>query len=87
MNAIRLLAVNEFVDGLRNRWVAACILLLGSMALTLLLVGSAPTGTIGAGALAARFFALLGFLVGSRTSSGPNSPSTCPDAPTALLLL
>ena len=52
MNAIRLLAVNEFVDGLRNRWVAACILLLGSLALTLLLVGSAPSGTTGAGALA-----------------------------------
>ena len=52
MNAIRLLGVNEFVDGLRNRWVAACILLLGSMALTLLMVGSAPSGTTGAGALA-----------------------------------
>jgi Cu-processing system permease protein len=52
MRAIRLLAVNEFVDGLRNRWVAAAILLLGTMALTLLLVGSAPTGTIRAGALA-----------------------------------
>ena len=52
MRAIRLLAINEFVDGLRNRWVAAAILLLGTMALTLLLVGSAPTGTIRAGALA-----------------------------------
>lgn len=52
MNAIRLLGVNEFVDGLRNRWVAACIILLGSLALTLLLVGSAPSGTTSAGALA-----------------------------------
>ena len=52
MRAIRLLAVNEFVDGLRNRWVAAAVLLLGTMALTLFLGGSAPTGTIRAGALA-----------------------------------
>ena len=52
MRAIRILATNEFLDGLRNRWVAAAIFLLGAMALTLLLVGSAPTGTIRAGALA-----------------------------------
>lgn len=52
MRAIRILAVNEFLDGLRNRWVAAAIILLGAMALTLLLVGSAPTGATRAGALA-----------------------------------
>ena len=51
MKAIVILAVNEFLDGLRNRWVAAAIILLGSTALVLLLVGSAPTGTIRAGAL------------------------------------
>lgn len=51
MKAILILAVNEFLDGLRNRWVAAAIILLGSTALVLLLVGSAPTGTIRAGAL------------------------------------
>ena len=51
MKAIGILAVNEFLDGLRNRWVAAAIILLGSTALALLLVGSAPTGTIRAGAL------------------------------------
>jgi Cu-processing system permease protein len=51
MNAIGILAVNEFLDGLRNRWVAAAIILLGTTALVLLLVGSAPTGTIRAGAL------------------------------------
>jgi len=43
--------MNEFLDGLRNRWVAAAIILLGTTALALLLVGSAPTGTIRAGAL------------------------------------
>ncbi len=51
MKAIGILAVNEFLDGLRNRWVAAAIILLGTTALALLLVGSAPAGTIRAGAL------------------------------------
>jgi Cu-processing system permease protein len=51
MKAIGVLALNEFMDGLRNRWVAAAIILLGTTALVLLLVGSAPTGTIRAGAL------------------------------------
>ena len=51
MNATGILAVNEFLDGLRNRWVAAAIILLGTTALVLLLVGSAPIGTIRAGAL------------------------------------
>ena len=51
MRAIGILAVNEFLDGLRNRWVAAAIILLGATALALLLVGSAPTGTTRAGAL------------------------------------
>ena len=43
--------MNEFLDGLRNRWVAAAIILLGATALALLLVGSAPTGATRAGAL------------------------------------
>ncbi len=51
MRAIAILAVNEFMDGLRNRWVAAAIILLGATALALLLVGSAPAGTVRAGAL------------------------------------
>ncbi|MDH3887933.1 MAG: ABC transporter permease, partial [Gammaproteobacteria bacterium] len=51
MKAIAILALNEFLDGLRNRWVAAAIILLGTTALVLLLVGSAPAGTIRAGAL------------------------------------
>jgi Cu-processing system permease protein len=63
MNTLRLLAVNEFVDGLRNRWVAASILLLGSMALTLLLVGSAPGGTTSAGALAVSVVSLASLSV------------------------
>ena len=51
MRAIAILAMNEFLDGLRNRWVAATILLLGTLALALLLVGAAPIGTTRAGAL------------------------------------
>ncbi len=51
MKAIGILAINEFLDGLRNRWVAAAIILLGTTALALLLVGSAPTGTTRVGAL------------------------------------
>jgi len=51
MRAIVILAANEFLDGLRNRWVAAAITLLGATALVLLLVGSAPTGSTRVSAL------------------------------------
>ncbi len=51
MRAIAILAANEFLDGLRNRWVAAAIVLLGATALALLLVGSAPAGATRASAL------------------------------------
>ncbi len=51
MNALGIIAANEFLDGLRNRWVATAIILLGAMALILLLTGSAPTGTTRAGVL------------------------------------
>lgn len=51
MKAIGTLAVNEYLDGLRNRWVASAIILLGGTALALLLVGTAPAGTVRAGAL------------------------------------
>lgn len=49
--AIPLLAAKEFRDGLRNRWVAASILLLGTLALVLSFLGSAPTGEIKVGTL------------------------------------
>ena len=54
MNSVRLLwqlALKELRDGLRNRWVAASILLLGGLALALSLLGSAPTGSIRASAM------------------------------------
>lgn len=43
---IGILAAKEFRDGMRNRWVAAAVLLLGTLALTLSFLGSAPTGEL-----------------------------------------
>jgi Cu-processing system permease protein len=51
MNTILLLAAKEVREGLRNRWVLAATGLLAALALTLAFLGSAPTGTVGAGAL------------------------------------
>ncbi|MEN8108426.1 MAG: ABC transporter permease subunit [Pseudomonadota bacterium] len=51
LHTIPVLAAKEIRDGLRNRWVAATILLLGSLALALSFLGSAPTGEIKAGVL------------------------------------
>jgi len=41
-----VLALKEIRDGLRNRWIAAAIILLGSLAVALSLLGSAPTGSV-----------------------------------------
>lgn len=46
MNMLRILALKELKDGLRNRWIAAAIIVLGALALTLSLLGSAPTGSL-----------------------------------------
>ncbi|THF55510.1 ABC transporter permease subunit [Ollibium composti] len=51
MKTILLLSVKEVREGLRNRWVVAATGLLAALALTLTFLGSAPTGTVGAGAL------------------------------------
>ncbi|MGE3873989.1 MAG: ABC transporter permease [Parvibaculaceae bacterium] len=51
MTTILLLAAKEIREGLRNRWVLAATGLLAALALTLAFLGSAPTGTVGAGAL------------------------------------
>lgn len=51
MKTILLLAAKEVREGLRNRWVLAATGLLATLALTLAFLGSAPTGTVGAGAL------------------------------------
>ena len=53
MNAVAGLAFNEFRLGLRNRWVALAILLLGGLALALVLLGTAPAGSSGVDRLTA----------------------------------
>lgn len=58
MRQIVIIAIREFNDGLRNRRVIATTLLLAALALTLALLGSAPTGTVGVGALSVTIVSL-----------------------------
>lgn len=51
MNATLTIAGKELREALRNRWIVATTLLLAVLALSLALVGSAPTGTVGVGRL------------------------------------
>ena len=51
MKMLWILATKELRDGLRNRWIAAAIIVLGTLALALSLLGSAPTGTVKASAM------------------------------------
>ncbi|MDT8453331.1 MAG: ABC transporter permease subunit [Gammaproteobacteria bacterium] len=51
MKMLLTLALKEIRDGLRNRWIAAAIIVLGTLALALSILGSAPTGSIRASAL------------------------------------
>lgn len=51
MKMLWILALKELRDGLRNRWIAAAIILLGGLALALSLLGSAPTGSVSASAM------------------------------------
>ncbi|MFT5657100.1 MAG: Cu-processing system permease protein [Gammaproteobacteria bacterium] len=51
MRILAILAAKEIQDGLRNRWVAASILLLTTLALSLYFLGAAPTGSIKASSL------------------------------------
>ena len=51
LNILGVLAMKELRDGLRNRWIAAAIIVLGTLALALSLLGSAPTGSIKASAM------------------------------------
>lgn len=46
MRAVGILAAKEIRDALRNRWIAATILLLTTIALSLYFLGSAPTGNV-----------------------------------------
>ena len=47
MRNMFLIAGKEIQESLRNRWVLAMTLLLAALALTLTLLGSAPTGNVG----------------------------------------
>ena len=47
MRNIFLIAGKEIQESLRNKWVLAMTLLLAALALTLTLLGSAPTGNVG----------------------------------------
>lgn len=51
MSPILVIAGAEIRAALRNRWIVAMTLLLAALALTLAFLGSAPTGTVGAGPL------------------------------------
>ncbi len=51
MKMLWSLALKELRDGLRNRWIAAAIIVLGTLALALSLLGSAPTGSVRASGL------------------------------------
>ncbi|MDJ0944974.1 MAG: ABC transporter permease subunit [Kiloniellales bacterium] len=63
MKALLILAAKELRDGLRNRWVAAAILLLATLALSLATLGSAPVGTVKAGALSVTIASLSSLTV------------------------
>jgi len=52
MRPVGIIALRELSDGLRNRRVIATTLLMAALALTLALLGSAPTGTVGVSQLA-----------------------------------
>lgn len=52
MSVVFTLALKEFRDGMRNRWVAATIVLLAGLTLAVALLGSAPVGTTKASNLA-----------------------------------
>jgi len=51
MRTIAIIAAKELRDGVRNRWVAAAILLLAALALAIAFLGSGPVGTINASRL------------------------------------
>lgn len=51
MTALLTVAAGEIRLACRNRWVLAATLLLAALALTLALLGSAPTGTVGVASL------------------------------------
>lgn len=63
MSALLTLAGKELRDGLRNRWIAAAILLLAGLALLLSVLGAAPGGGVKAGALSVTVASLASLTV------------------------
>ena len=53
-----IIAGKEWRDGMRNRWVLATTALLAALALTLAVLGAAPTGTVKVSALAVTIVSL-----------------------------
>lgn len=51
MRALMVLAGAEFREGVRNRWVLSCVLVLGTLAFALALLGASPIGQTRASAL------------------------------------
>ncbi len=58
MKTILIIAGRELRDGLRNRRVLAATVLMAGLALTLVLLGSAPTGSVGVSALSVTIVSL-----------------------------
>lgn len=52
MNVLFSVAANEFRTALRNRWIAAAIILMGGLSLLLTVLGSSPVGAIKGSGLA-----------------------------------
>ena len=63
MNSIRTLALKEIRDGIRNRWVVGSILLLTILAVSLMLLQSAPVGSIKADSMAVTVVSLSSLTV------------------------
>lgn len=63
MNGACVVAGRELREALRNRWIIALILCLGGLALTLALIGAAPSGPVKASALTVSVANLSGLSV------------------------
>lgn len=63
MNAVATLAMKEIRDAIRNRWVVGSIVLLTLLAVSLLLLGSAPGGSVKADPMAVTVVSLSSLTV------------------------
>ncbi len=63
MRILLILAGKELRDGLRNRWVAATIVLLAALAASLAFLGAAPAGTVKASTLTVTLVSLSSLTV------------------------